>query len=180
MYLLIALLVGVVVTSIVIAVLGESRAVRVGERLQEVQRRGQSVVRGTALDAQLSKSFMQRVVAPTLRGFISRVAGLAPNELVESTRQRLDRAGNPERLSVPTFISAKFISVLVGFFGAILLFLLWEAPPLTRLLAAICWFVVGFLAPDYYLEGKIRTRQTQISTGRLTELPPPETVTVPR
>ena len=162
MWFVIAILVGVVLAAVVMAVLAESRAVRVGERLHEVQKHGRFVVRGTALDQELSKSLAERVLLPTLRLVMGRVAGLAPNELVESTRKRLDRAGNPDKLTVPLFISAKFITVLVGFFGGILIFLLWHGPSMTRFLMAVCFFAVGFLAPDYYLEGKIRTRHARI------------------
>jgi tight adherence protein C len=151
-----------VIAAIVVALVGESRAVRVGERLQQVQSQSRFIVRGTTLDTELQKSFTQRVLVPIIRDVGIRVAGLAPSELVESTRRRLDRAGNPEYVTVPIFISLKFIALLVGVFGALLLFLVWHTPLLTRVLLSLCILAIGIMAPDYFLEGAIRSRQTRI------------------
>lgn len=162
MYYLIGVFVFIALAAALVAVLGESRAVRVGERLHDVQQHGRFVVRGTALEQELSKSFTQRVIAPLFRAAGARAASLAPDELVDSTRRRLDRAGNPEYVTVPVFILLKFVFALLGVFGGLLVILAWSGPITTRAIMALACVAVGMLAPDYWLDGRIRARQTVI------------------
>ncbi|HEY3396537.1 MAG TPA: type II secretion system F family protein [Armatimonadota bacterium] len=162
MYLLIGLLVFAALAVLVVGLVGESRAVRVGERLQAVQQQSRIIVRGTSLDSALSKSFFDRVVMPQFSKLRERIMGLAPSEMVQTTRRRLDRAGNPPGLPVATFISMRFFSMMAGTLGALLLGMLWNGGLLVRLTLALCIMAVGFIGPDYLVEGKIRTRQATI------------------
>lgn len=162
MYVMIGVLVFIALAVLVISLVGDSRAVRVGERLQEVQQHSRIVVRGTSLDSTLNKSLFERVLAPQLQGVREKVVGLAPSEVLQTTRKRLDRAGNPPNLTVASLVAMKFFAMMGGVLGSVLVGLLMHGTPLMRIAAAGCVLVVGVIGPDYILEGKIRQRQAII------------------
>ncbi len=159
MYILIGLLVFIALAVLVLSLVGESRAVRVGERLQAVQQQSRVVVRGTTLDSALNQSLFERMVMPHVRAARDRLVGMAPSEMLQATRQRLDRAGNPPSLTVATFIALKFIALLGGILAAVLVLFLADMSLGMRLLLASCVVAVGVVGPDYLLEGKIKQRQ---------------------
>jgi len=162
MYIVIGLLVFVAMAVLVISLVSESRAVRVSERLDAVQRQSRIVVRGTRLDSELSKSLFERVVLPQIKRFRDRLVGMAPAEMIQAARQRLDRAGNPPNLTVATFLAMKLFALMGGVLGAMLVGLLWHGALFPRLLMAGCVLAIGLLGPDYLVEGKIRQRQAAI------------------
>ena len=162
MYILIGVLVFIGLAVVVISLVGDSRVVRVGERLQEVQQQSRVVVRGTRLDAALNKSLFDRVLAPQLQGARDHVVALAPSEMLQSTRRKLDRAGNPPKLTVASFVAMKFFCMMGGALGAVLVGLLVHGTLMLRLGGAGCVLLLGMMGPDYLLEGKTRQRQATI------------------
>lgn len=162
MFVLIGMLIFVAIGVLVTSVVAESQRVRVGERLHAVQAQSRVIVRGTALDSELSKSLFQRMVVPSLESLRQRVLDLAPAPMVATTRRRLDRAGNPPHLTVPTFVVLKFICMLSGLLGAFLVGMLLPGTALMRLGLAGCVLAAGVLGVDYMVEGKIRARQSVI------------------
>lgn len=162
MYILIGVLIFIGLAVVVISLVGESRTVRVGERLQAVQQQSRVVVRGTALDSALNQSLFERVLAPHLRAARDQIVGLAPSEMLQTIRKRLDRAGNPPQLTVATVLAMKFVALMAGVLGALLVMLLSNSGLGLRLVMVACLLAIGLLGPDYFLEGKIRTRQSII------------------
>jgi tight adherence protein C len=163
MYIFIGALVFVGLAVLVISLVGDSRTVRVGERLQEVQNQSRVVRRGTTLHADLNKSLFDRVMAPQVGKVRDKVVGLAPSKLLQTTRGRLDRAGNPPNVTVASFVAMKFFAMMGGALGAVLVGLLMTNATLTlRLGTAGCLLALGMMGPDYVIEGKIRTRQAAI------------------
>ncbi len=162
MYILIGVLVFIGLAVVVISVVGESRTVRVGERLQAVQQQSRVVVRGTALDSALNQSLFERVLAPQLRAARDQIVGLASSEMLQTIRRRLDRAGNPPQLTVASVLAMKFVALMAGVLGALLVMLLSHSSLGLLLVMAACLLAIGLLGPDYLLEGKIRTRQSII------------------
>ena len=159
MYILIGLLIFIALGVLVISLVGDSRAVRVGERLQAVQQQSRVVVRGTTLDSALNQSLFERVLAPQLKGVRDKVLGLAPAEMLQSTRKRLDRAGNPPQLTVASFVAMKFVALMGGVLCAVLIVLFVNTGIGMRLVMASCVALVGLVGPDYVLEGKVKQRQ---------------------
>jgi len=162
LYLFIGLLIFVALGALMLSLVAESQNVRVGERLHAVQKQSRVIVRGTTLDSELSKSLFQRMVVPSIASLRQRLLDLAPSQMVASVRERLDRAGNPSYLTVPTFITLKVICALGGVLGFFLVGLLLEGTLLMRLGIAGCVLAAGVMGVDYLLEGKIRTRQNKI------------------
>ncbi len=161
---LFALIVILVFAAFAVLVAGfatESRAVRLSERVENVQR-ATVVVRGTHLDAELSKSISARLILPALGRLRERIMQLAPSQAVQAARMKLDRAGSPASLTVGTFLTIRLVSVLVGVTTAAAFLLLWHGPLLPKLVGAGFLILVGALGPDYFLDAKIKARQNTI------------------
>ncbi len=162
-FILIGILVFAAIALLIVGVATESHAVRVSERVEEVQQRSQVVMKGTKLDAELSKSIGERLIIPGLRHVRDRVLQLMPSQAVIAARDKLDRAGSPAGLTVSTFLTLRFIAFIGGLVAAGALFVLWPTPVLLhRVFGSGLLALVGILGPDYYLDGKIRSRQYTI------------------
>ena len=162
MYIAIGLLVFVALGVLIISLVGDSRVVRVGERLQAVQQQSRIVVRGTTLDSALNQSLFDRMLAPQIRGLRDRIVGMAPSEILQTTRKRLDRAGNPPKLTVASFVAMKFFALLAGVLVAVLIAIMSHTGLGLRLVMSACILAMGVIGPDYILEGKIRQRQAVV------------------
>ena len=149
------------VAALVVGFVAESRAVRVQERVEAVQH-SHIVLRGTPLADELSKSMYQRLVIPALNRLRERIVELAPSQAVGQARLKLDRAGSPPHLTAATFMTLRFFSLIVGGLAAAGLLIMWQGPPATKIIMALGSVAIGLLAPDYFIAGMIRTRQTQI------------------
>ncbi len=162
-FILIGMLVFVAIAVLVAGFATESYAVRVSERVEDVQQRSRVVMKGTQLDAELSKSIGQRLIIPGLQRIRNRVMQLMPSQAVAAAREKLDRAGSPSGLTVASFLTLRFIAFVAGLVAAGALFVLWPTPVLLhRLFGSGLLVVLGILGPDYYLDMKIRGRQYNI------------------
>jgi tight adherence protein C len=140
-----------------------SQTTRIDERLERVTYQNRVIVRGTALDEELSKGINERVVLPWLRRMHGYLVGMTPANVMETTRQRIDRAGNPPGLKVATFLPVWYVGILVGVVGFVLIMMLWsQAPLLNRVLFGGIVLVLGVVGPNYWLDGKIKARQHKI------------------
>jgi tight adherence protein C len=141
----------------------ESHAVRIQERVEDVQQRSRVVMEGTQLDTELSKSIGQRLILPGLQRVRSQVMQLAPSRAVAAARNKLDRAGSPSGLTVGSFLTLRFIAFIAGLIAAGALFILWPTPMLLhRVFGGGLLALLGILGPDYYLDLKIKGRQYTI------------------
>ncbi len=161
MFVLIGLLIFGMIAALLFAFIAESRAVRVQERVEEVQQ-SQIVLRGTPLADELSKSIYERLGAPALYRLRERVTEIMPSQAVGAARRKLDRAGSPAYLTAATLLTVKLFSLIGGGLAAVALLIIWEGPLLTKLIMAGAILAIGALAPDYFVEGMIRSRQAQI------------------
>lgn len=139
----------------------QSSGVRLSERVENVQR-ATVVVRGTHLDAELSKSITDRLVLPALGRLRERVTQLAPSQAVQAARIKLDRAGSPASLTVGTFLTLRLVSLIVGVAAAAGFLLLWHGPALHKLVGVGFLILIGSVGPDYFLDVKIKARQNAI------------------
>ncbi len=161
MFIVIGILVFGMIAALVIVFVGESRAVRVQERVEAV---GQNYIvrQGTSLDDELSKSIYQRLIAPALSRLRDWVMGLMPSQAIAATRHKIDQAGSPRHLRVSTFLTITVVSAAVGVVGGGALVLMWYGPLLPKVVMAVGVLAIGALAPDYFIAGMIRNRQNQI------------------
>ncbi|MCE5258465.1 MAG: type II secretion system F family protein [Chloroflexi bacterium] len=113
-------------------------------------------------NADLEKSFFQRVVWPLLKKLLHFLGTLAPSKNIESVRMMIMAAGGLGGMSPLDFIGLRLLALTIFAAGAFLLFSptglgFW---PLVRniLIAA----VVGYFLPLLWLRSKVSARKQQI------------------
>ena len=162
LFIAIGLLVFAAIAVLIVGFVTESHAVRISERVEQVQQRSRVVMEGTQLDTELSKSIGERLIVPSLQRVRDQVMQLTPSRAVAAARDKLDRAGSPSGLTVSTFLTLRLIAFIAGLIAAGALFVLWPAATLHRVFGSGLLTVLGTLGPDYYLDMKIRGRQYTI------------------
>jgi len=163
LFIAIGILVFAAIATLIAGFATESHAVRISERVEDMQQRTRVVMEGTQLDTELSKSIGERLIIPTLQRVRNQIMRLAPSQAVAAARDKLDRAGSPAGLTVSSFLALRFIAFIAGFIAAGALFMLWPTPMLLhRLLGSALLLLLGILSPDYYLDLKIKGRQYTI------------------
>ncbi len=159
-FIAIGILVFMAIAVLVAGFATESHAVRIWERVEDVQQRSRVVMKGTQLDTELSKSIGQRLIVPSLQRVRDQVMQLAPSQAVAAARDKLDRAGSPSGLTVSSFLTLRFIAFSAGVIAAGALYVLWPTPVLLhRLFGFGVLTLLGIRGPGYYLDMKIRGRQ---------------------
>ncbi len=163
LFIVIGVLVFAAIAVLIAGFATESHAVRIQERVEDVQQRSRVVVEGTQLDTELSKSIGQRLILPGLQRVRNQVMQLAPSRAVAAARNKLDRAGSPGGLTVGSFLTLRVIAFIAGLIAAGALFILWPTPMLVhRVFGGGLLALLGILGPDYYLDMKIKGRQYTI------------------
>ena len=163
LFIVIGILVFAAIGALIAGFATESHAVRIWERVEDVQQRSRAVMKGTQLDTELSKSIGQRLIVPGLQRVRDQVMKLAPSQAVATAREKLDRSGSPSGLTVGSFLTLRFISLIGGLIAAGTLFVLWPTPVLLhRFFGSGLLALLGILGPDYYLDLKIKGRQYTI------------------
>ena len=121
-----------------------------------------SLLQGSALVA-AEPGFFQRVLAPSLRGVLSRVGSFTPSRNAEATAKKLDSAGHPMSLTVLNFLGLKFIVAILGaVVGALLMIGLLHQSLVGGLLFGVVFAILGFYLPTLWLNSVIRRRQHDI------------------
>ncbi len=129
-------------------------------RLAEFSARGTPV---TLEEIELSQPFHERVIIPILRKLGDISAKFTPQHALETTRKKIELAGNPGNLGAASLLSLRFVGA--GVFGGLLflIFLGSNTWPVSReLLITIAFTVFGFFFPQLWLQSKIDRRQKGI------------------
>ncbi len=113
-------------------------------------------------EIELSMPFTERIVAPMVRSAAGFVKRFMPAQMVESTRHKLDLAGNPQNWSATEFFGFRALAmgVLAGMIFLVLSLTGSEFG--TTLLMTGVFAGLGFFLPALWLSSKIRTRQSNI------------------
>lgn len=106
-------------------------------------------------DIELSLSFSERVIVPTIRRISSLIGRMAPNEMLERTTKQLETAGR--KMSAAEFWT--IVIVLMVLFAVVGGFL---APEGRFLLFVLGGLAFGFVLPRTWLTSGIRKRQDAI------------------
>lgn len=155
-------LLGIVVLAVLLIIAGvraPTASDPIAERLAEFGTSDEPV---TLEEIELSQGFYERVILP----FFNRVGQLAqrftPQATLESTRKRLEMAGNPMRIDPAFFLALRF--VLAGILGGMIfiVFLVSGRNWLTGLGLSVLFLVLGFFFPDLWLRSRISRRQKAI------------------
>lgn len=118
-------------------------------------------------EQELALPFSDRVMRPLLRHVAAFAMRFTPQQVMDSTRRKLDLAGNPWDLPALEFLGIRAAFVVIGAMILILLFGLLRADSLLAPVFALMGAILGFYAPMLWLDIKIRQRQE----GLLLELP---------
>jgi tight adherence protein C len=117
----------------------------------------------TLEEIELSMPFRERVLAPMIRrasGFATR---FTPAKTLESTRHKLDLAGNPNNWSPSEFFGIRVIACVA--LGALIFFVLTLANveffP-NRVMFTLLFATLGFMLPALWLGNKISNRKDSV------------------
>ncbi len=157
--LIVAVVVVIVVVLVVVAVGSRKPGDSLQARLAEYSMRETPA---TLEEIELSLPFSERVITP----LIQRAAGFAvrftPAKTLESTRHKLDLAGNPNNWTPSQFFGLRVVAA-VALGGLVLLLMLISKSQFLQLVGFTALFgVLGFMLPALWLGSKIRNRKASI------------------
>ena len=154
------LLAGTLALGILIVFLALALAVSAQSRVDQVV--GQYARPRTLEELELAKPFSKRVLLPIVRGLAGVLARLTPKSILESTRHKLDLAGNPLDLPPLEFLGLRGLATIVTMLVFSILFGLLGASAILVFGLTIVGAVLGFYFPVLWLNLRIRDRQDQI------------------
>jgi tight adherence protein C len=161
--LLILAIVGIALIVAVILVVVGVRAPEAKDPIQE--RLAEFSVREEPMsleEIELSQRFYERIILP----FFNRVGKIAsrftPQATLATTRHRLEMAGNPMQMDPAFLLAMRFVLAVV--FGGLLfaVFALTRRSWVQGLGLSTLFLILGFMFPDIWLSGRVRSRQRSI------------------
>jgi tight adherence protein C len=105
----------------------------------------------------LAKPFAERALAPVVLGMGRFLSRFTPTGYLEKIQQKLVYAGNPGSIDATAFVVIKVLLLLAGLLAAVLL--RNQGTGLQRLLVLFGPPLLGFFAPDAWLQRKIDDRK---------------------
>jgi tight adherence protein C len=156
------LLVVAVVVAVILVVVG----MRAPEARDPIQARlAEFSVREEPLsleEIELSQGFYDRIVLPFFNSVGKISQRFTPQATLQSTRRKLEMAGNPVRMDPSFFLTLRIILAVV-FGGLIFLtFMLSGRSWGTGLGLTVLFLLLGFMFPDMWLTSKISRRQKNV------------------
>ncbi len=128
--------------------------------LQETDSRSQ--VR-SVVSEELSASFTERVLQPVIDMVSQRLAAAAPEGMISAAQGKLAAAGYPLGLTEPVFLLLRGGAALGGAAASYMIFLhLANSAPLMRMTVTLFVLMAISMGPDYFVSGRMKTRQTAI------------------
>jgi tight adherence protein C len=162
---IILVVLGVLVAAILLVVAGVRKSKSVIEdplaaRLAEYSQRGEAM---SLEEIELAQPFSDRVIMPMMRRLGEISTRFTPQHVLESTRKKLEMAGNPGRMDASTFMILHFVAAVLlgGLIFAISLFSKTFTLPI-KLLLVLVFSVLGYFLPDLLIRSKINGRQKQV------------------
>lgn len=116
----------------------------------------------TLEEIELSRPFGDRVLVPMVEASARFVSRFTPQHTLETTRHKLDLAGNPNHWSAAEFLGIRGLSSLVMAALTFAVTLLVDANFGQQLLFSVALGVLGFFLPVLWLGNRIRRRQNEI------------------
>ena len=155
----VAVLVGVAIIVIVIALGSRKPGDSLSARLAEYSTRETPA---TLEEIELSMPFSERVLSPMVRRAAGFMARMTPEQTLESTRHKLDLAGNPNNWTPSEFFGIRAVAC-VALGGLIFLVLsLANVDWLQRIGMTVVFALLGFMLPALWLGQKIRSRKNSV------------------
>lgn len=113
-------------------------------------------------EMELAQPFDKRVLRPALRRVAKIVNRYAPQKIVDTTRLKLDLAGNPNDIPVVEFLGIRGVCTVLGALTLGLTFSLLGTSGIQILLFGLMGAFLGFYGPILWLDVKIRERKEEI------------------
>jgi tight adherence protein C len=113
-------------------------------------------------EMELAQPFAKRVLRPALRRVAQIVTRYAPQKVVETTRLKLDLAGNPYDLPVLEFLGIRGVCTVLAALILGVIFSVLGASGIQILLFGLMGAFLGFYGPILWLDLKIRQRKEEI------------------
>ena len=162
---IIVLVLAVIVGAVALVVVGirKSKAQEedpLAARLAEYSQSGDVV---SLEEIELSQPFTDRVILPFMRKLGELSSRFTPQHVLEQTRLKLEKAGNPGRLDASTFLVLHFVAA--GLFGGLVLLLSLFSKTFTvpvRILITLAFTVLGYFFPDLWIKSKSDRRQKEV------------------
>ena len=118
---------------------------------------------GNLVEAELQKSFYERVIEPVIRGVGGRLDRLTPAKMTGNIQTKLIQAGRRSPNSFMTFMALKAgTTILIPLFWLVFIVGVTGSIGFVQILVALFLFLVGWRLPDYFLDFAIGGRRTQI------------------
>ena len=131
----------------------------ISERLAEYSIRDEPM---TLEEIELSQRFHERIILPIFNKIGELASRFTPQATLESTKIKLEMAGNPMQLD-PAFFLAMRLIIAVFLGGSIfLVFAITGRNWLQGLGLSALFLVVGFMFPQLWLTGRINSRQKNV------------------
>ncbi len=154
-----AVLVGMAIIVIVVALGSRKPGDSLAARLAEYSMRETPA---TLEEIELSMPFTERILAPMVRRASLFMVRFTPAQTLESTRHKLDLAGNPNNWTPSEFFGVRAVAC-VALGGLIFLVLsIANVDFLPRIGATILFAALGFMLPALWLGSKIRGRKNSV------------------
>lgn len=151
--------IGLAVVLIVIGFSARDPKESLQARLAEYSTREQAA---SLEEIELSLPFSERIIAPMVRSVAEFVRRFTPERSLESTRHKLDLAGNPQNWSPAEFYGVRALATVVLAGLIFVLLTVTGAEIGIRLLMTAIFAGLGFFLPTLWLGAKIRSRQGNI------------------
>jgi tight adherence protein C len=160
------LILAVVVIAAVLLVIIGLRSPKAEDPLQKrLAEFAESGKPATLEEIELSQPFVERVIYPMARRLGELALRFTPQNAIQDTAQKLERAGNPAGLDPTLFFAFRIVGLFVGF--GLFWFLGTVAPEGSSLkqrglIYAIPVSILGFYLPELLLRSAINRRQKEI------------------
>jgi tight adherence protein C len=153
------------VVGLVIAVVTVARrrpkdmASSIEDRLAEYSERDAPV---TLEELELSASFTERVVYPTIDSLSKFVSQFTPERVMENIQHKLELAENPGNLTPANFLAIRFVAMFVLGGLIFVLMIIAKLPISRRIMFTVVVTALGYFLPVLWLGSKIKRRQGEI------------------
>jgi tight adherence protein C len=164
--------IAVLICGLVIVILGMStwakRGSRISNRLDQYVAREEEVEekpKRHILLRETSGSLFSRTVGNWSKSLTQFLGRFTPQKTTDRLEHRLGIAGYPGGMHAAQFYAVRFFLLAVGFVIGFLIIRDFSDLSLTKVGMAVLVLLVSYMLPDYWLNGKIRARQSEIQRG---------------
>jgi tight adherence protein C len=114
-------------------------------------------------ELELQQPFVERTLRPLMARLSGAISRVTSTSFVEQTEKRLALAGNPGSLRTADWLGIKAVGAVVGaiLFFLLATFVIGMGFPINVLLG-VAGVVFGYIAPEFWLGGRVRARQKLI------------------